>query len=78
LNYAVVQYADRLYNRYGITTNISPLSKPELIYKQTESGLITGIQENESSSVAVKFKINIPESDFKFIKVYRIGYVQKG
>lgn len=78
LNYAVVQYAYKLYNQYGISTNISPLSKPELIYTTDNNGFISGIPSGESSSVALKIKITPSSSEFERIKIYRIGYVQKG
>lgn len=78
LNYAVVQYAYKLYNQYGISTNISPLSKPELMYTIDNSGYVSGIPTGDSSSAALRIKIKPPVSEFERIKVYRIGYVQKG
>lgn len=72
--YVKVQYAYRLYNIGGISTQLSPLSEPVVLYKTASEGYALS-DKNTGKSI----QINIPnQTDFDYLEIYRIGYVEIG
>lgn len=81
LKAGLIQYAYRLYNKNNIATQISPLSEIKTIvnkFSYTKSG---GLHNQETSSLGLKIKVNIPNNTFALyplIQVYRIHYLVNG
>ena len=71
---AVVQYAYVLYNKYGNSSQLSPLSNPQVIAKDKE-----GFRAEINSTIGFSFTINENKnSGYNKIKVYRITYQEVG
>lgn len=89
---ALVQYSYRLYNKNGVSTDVSPttrlipiigasnISKRDDLLAFNAGKDIYGLSENETSNVGIKLKFKIDEQyDYlDHILVYRITYVQNG
>lgn len=80
---ALVQYSYRLYNKYGIATEISPATKQIPIvnnyYENWNRGkAVEGILSTDKSTCGVV--INIPKDNYAFdqMQIYRITYVENG
>lgn len=71
----MVQYAYRLYSKYGAATPISPLSKTLSLYKDNVSGYAA--KKRSGRAVDITYPtINYPKLDY--IQVYRISYLESG
>ena len=78
---AAVQYAYILYNKYGNSSNISPLSqlKPVTTNVFKGAGIRTGVHQNSTGNKGYQFTINENNThNFEKIKVFRITYEQIG
>lgn len=80
---ALVQYSYRLYNKYGIATEISPTTKQIPIvnnyYENWNRGKkVEGILSTDKSTCGVV--INIPRDNYAFdqMQIFRITYVENG
>ena len=74
---AVVQYTYQLYNKYGISTTMAPLSVPQNIYEKHRN--IIGIPYGTPGNISIKLTIPvISDNSFRKIKIYRITYEQNG
>lgn len=81
LKSAAVQYAYILYNKYGNSSNLSPLSqlKPVTTNVAKGSGTRTGVHPNSNGTKGFQFNIKENKtSGFEKIKVFRITYEQIG
>jgi hypothetical protein len=81
LKSAAVQYAYILYNKYGNSSNLSPLSqlKPVTTNVSIGSGIRTGVHPNSTGTKGFQFNIKENKnSGFEKIKVFRITYEQIG
>lgn len=71
----MVQYAYRLYSKYGASTPISPLSKTLSLYKDNVSGYAA--KKRSGRAVDITYPTtNYPKLDY--IQVYRISYLESG
>lgn len=72
---ALVQYSYRLYQTNGVSTNVSPATKPVRVnsYK-TEGSNVTGYTQNKYSTMGVRVQIDARNTNFNKIQVYRITY----
>lgn len=74
---AVVQYTYQLYNKYGISTTMAPLSVPQNIYEKHRN--VIGVPYGTPGNISIKLTIPvIPNNSFQKIKIYRITYEQNG
>lgn len=73
---AIVQYAYILYNKYGGTSVVSPLTSPISLYNR--STYHNGVMDGQYANINVKLVIGETSSttDFERIKLYRITYQQ--
>ena len=72
---AMVQYCYRLYLQNGAASDISPLTAPIYLYKNTYQGYDTV----ENSDKAIDLSItNINTTGDIYIQIYRITYIQNG
>ena len=75
LKAAKVQYAYRLYKKYGNSTTLSPLSKILSLYKDSSSGYEQNAQTGRAVSISVpSFSTNNLDS----IQIFRINYIENG
>lgn len=82
---AIVSYSYQLYNKHGISTDVSPACKfiPIGNYKDNERRDINGtkgsLQDKETNiGCSIRIKISGEESYLDKIRVYRITYQQNG
>lgn len=74
---AIVQYTYQLYNKYGISTTMAPLSVPQNIYEKHRN--VIGIPYGTPGNISIKLTIPvISNNSFQKIKIYRITYEQNG
>lgn len=74
---AIVQYTYQLYNKYGISTTMAPLSVPQNIYEKRRN--VIGIPYGTPGNISIKLTIPvISNNSFQKIKIYRITYEQNG
>ena len=81
LKSSAVQYAYVLYNKYGKSSNLSPLSPLKIVTCNISkgSGTQTGVEQNVSGTVGFQFDIlETNQSGYKKIKVFRINYQMIG
>lgn len=70
---AAVQYAYICYNKYGDTSQLSPLSPLQIVAASDK-----GYDKSEISPYGFQFSINEVSGDYKKIRVYRITYAEVG
>lgn len=75
---AVIQYAYVLYNEGGTQSDISPLSEPVSLYEYKDGFATNGFAQDTITGRSLHIELNIPDPEYKKIKVYRITYVQNG
>lgn len=75
-----VQYAYKLFNKHGVETSLSPLSKKIPLskgFKETDSQKVKGqkIDDNTGLSCEISTKF-LSKTKFDYIRIYRIFYSQ--
>ena len=75
---AIIQYAYVLYNEGGTQSDISPLSKPMSLYEYKDGFATNGFAQDAITGRSLRIALDIPDPEYKKIKVYRITYVQNG
>lgn len=70
-----VQYTYRLYNKYGNTTQLAPLTNKIQVIDPSRSKEI-GNAENTETSVGFTLSIKLDDTKFERIQVYRLSYIK--
>lgn len=80
---AQVQYSYQLYNKNGIYSDVSPLTRQITIPENIGHGGIynyatNGVQKSKKSNCGVALKFNIPVDYLGYIRIFRITYEESG
>lgn len=70
-----VQYTYRLYNKYGNTTQLAPLTNKIQVIDPSRSKEI-GNAENTETSIGFTLSIDLGDTKFERIQVYRLSYIK--